>query len=80
MTAKLQTIFNELTNRNEHTKATMQLALAVGGLLGAAYLVILQEIEDRYGVRGSIESNDRTMRDAIQADLLKTAKLKGLMG
>jgi hypothetical protein len=75
MTA-LATEFEALTDRNDHTGATIALARAVGGVLADAYLVVLQEIADRHELAGHIAANDRAMRDAIQADLLKTAKLQ----
>lgn len=71
--------YHNMTDENDHTGATMALADAVGGALADAYLVILQEIDDRHAIAGHIAANDRVMRDAIQRDLLNIADAKGLL-
>jgi len=71
--------FEEMTNENDHTGAAMLLVDEIGGALAEAYKVVLCEIADRHELAGSIDRNDQEMRDAIQSDLLKTAKLRGLV-
>lgn len=71
--------FNAMTDENDHTGATRILAEAVKGPLAAAYLVILEEIADRHELNGAINGTEQGMRDAIQSDLLKTARLQGLI-
>lgn len=63
MTA-LQTIFDELTNENEHTEATVKIAEAVGGVLAGAYLVVLQEINDRHELNGSLDEIIKALEEA----------------
>ena len=69
----------KLTDENDHTGATIELAKAVGGILAGAYLVVLEEIKDRQELTGSIDQNDQKLRDAIQADLMTTARLRNLI-
>ena len=78
MTA-LKHTFDALTAQNEHTEATIALATALGGPLGTAYVTILTEITDRHELAGHIASNDRTMRDAIQKDLLTHCRFQKLI-
>ena len=71
--------FEELTAENDHTGATLVLARMCGGTLADAYIVVLEEIAARHELLGHIETNERVMRDAIQKDLIETARLKGLI-
>lgn len=71
--------FEALTNENDHTGATIALADAIGGYLADAYKVVLEEISLRHELAGSIDANDQKIRDGIQSDLYKTAKLMGLV-
>ena len=69
--------FEAATDANDHTLATMMLAEALGGTLGAAYSVILQEIADCHELQGHIEPSQQRLRDAIQAEILATLRLQG---
>lgn len=71
--------FLEAEDRNDHTGATMIINSAIGGKLSEAYAVVLQEIKDRHELAGYMQKNDQVLRDAIQSDVLNTARIMGLI-
>ena len=62
---------------NDHTGATMIAARAMNNALGAAYLVILQEIADTHELVGHITYGHCTLRDAIQNEIFGILRLQG---
>lgn len=69
--------FNALTDKNEHTAATRLVAFEIGGTLMNAFIVVLDELAARHKLNGYMNSHDGELRDAIQKDVLKTARLMG---
>lgn len=66
-----------LTDINEHTSATIVAANALGGVLGGAYCVVLEEIADTTELNGFISKNHQIIRDAIQREVFETLRLQG---
>lgn len=67
------------TAENDHTGAAQIMAAALGGALGTAFAVILQEIDDRHTLAGVIAKSDQILRDAIAKDLRITLGLRGAL-
>ena len=65
------------TNENMHTEAAIIAADALGGALGTAYVIVLQEIADNHELNGHIEKNQQILRDAIMREVMNTLKLQG---
>lgn len=72
-----------LEAQNDHSEAALTWAKMMDELstnsLAPAYITILTEIRDRHIVYGSIQPNDRDMRDSIVRDIRELLKLAAII-
>ena len=66
-------------DENAHTESTLIIARAIKGKVAAAFIIILEEIDERRQLNGFMMPHDGELRDIIQRDVLATAKLQNLI-